>query len=132
MRIFLLVLCLALVLVQAARASCWTAVAYHAAAAALATGLGEVSSSAVCVYSPKANVTGMNDACPPPCMTLLAATYGDCYCRDPVYRPLSWDADKLVYNMTVAQMFLLVATPRFAASAYCRAWMDEREHDWKC
>jgi hypothetical protein len=123
-------LCLSL-LAPAAHASCWSAVAYHAAASALATGLGDIGSSAVCLYS-SVNKTALNSQCPAPCMALLAATWGDCYMLDCRYQPKAWDSDALVYNMTVAQMFILIATPRYAASAYCRAWLGEREHEWKC
>ena len=132
-------LCLLLLLlwIGAASASCWSAVGYHAAASALATGLGDMSSSAVCVYSAKVNSSATNAECPPPCKALLAAAWGDCYCRDPAYQPLSWGADKLVYNLTVAQMFLLVGTPRYTAAeveeavAPLRARIAELEAQFK-
>jgi hypothetical protein len=77
-------------------------------------------------------VTHLDDECSPPCKALLAAAWGDCYCRDPSYRPLAWDADAVVYNLTVAQMFQLVASPRHVPSATCRTWMNDNREAWQC
>jgi len=127
------VLCLCLtVLTALAQASCWTALPYHAAAIALATGIGDMSSSAVCVYAVRGNSSSTDNECPPPCKALLVATWGDCYCRDPTYRPLACGADKLVYNLTVGQMFQLLATQRYTAAAYCRNWLGDNSHIWQC
>jgi hypothetical protein len=125
---------LALLLLLAATlagASCWTAAGYHAAAATLATGLGAVGSSGVCLYS-LTNRSALDKECPPPCRALIMATWGSCYKIDPSYQPESIGSDSLVYNMTVCQMFQLVGTPKWAASAYCRAWMQGEASSWKC
>lgn len=123
---------LVLVLVATSTASCWSALGYHAAASALATGIGDLQSAGVCVYNVKGNNSALDAECPPPCKALLVAVWGDCYCQTPSYRPLAWGADKLVYNMTVRQMFDMLATRRYVAAAYCREWLGDNTHVWEC
>lgn len=129
-RVFFMMACVAAL----AGATCWSAVVYHAAATAFATGVGDTGSAAVCVYSRRDNtsVTGLDNECAPPCKALLTAVWGDCYCRDPAYRPLAWDADALVHNLSVAQVFLLLAAPRPVASATCRTWLNDNRASWQC
>jgi len=105
---------------------CWTAGPYHIAASALALGIGNVSSSSVCVYGANEN---LNPTCPLPCQTLLRATWGDCYCRDPTYKPDV--GDSVVRPMNVRQIFELLATSAKQKGATCRDWLQENP-DWKC
>eukprot|EP01127_Copromyxa_protea_P002364 TRINITY_DN1224_c0_g1_i1.p1 TRINITY_DN1224_c0_g1~~TRINITY_DN1224_c0_g1_i1.p1 ORF type:complete len:121 (-),score=18.42 TRINITY_DN1224_c0_g1_i1:113-475(-) len=102
----------------------------QASAAALATGIGSVSSSAVCVYG---NAT-LNNDCPLPCQGLLLAIVGDCYCRNPNYQPSSIRVDPKIKNMTVYQMYLSLATSRYFRGATCRNWLNEPDNqaDWNC
>lgn len=106
---------------------CWGSGAYHLAAEGLAIGIGPIDSSAVCVYGISAS---LDEECPLPCQTLLAATWGDCYCRHPGYKPKSFGANGLIKPMSTHEMFRFLAED--APHATCRVWLNENKGDWEC
>jgi hypothetical protein len=112
-------------------AFCWGSGVYHLAAEALAIGIGPVDSSAVCVYG---SSSSLDEECPLPCQTLLAAAWGDCYCRNPGYKPKSFGANGLIKPMSVHEMYRFLAEPihEDAKHATCRIWLNENEEDWNC
>jgi len=108
---------------------CWTSAAYHVASQAFAVGVGDPSSNSVCIYG---NNTRLSYDCPLACETLISATWGDCYCNDPNYRPDAFGADPLIKPMTVYQVFSVLATSKYATGANCRLWMAGRNSSWTC
>ena len=117
-------------IVARGKAFCWGSGVYHVSAEALAIGIGSVDSSAVCVYG---NVRSLDDECPLPCQTLLASTWGDCYCRSPGYKPKSFGANGLIKPLSVHEMYRFLALFSVEAPfATCRVWLNENKGDWNC
>jgi len=113
-------------------AFCWTSGPYHIAASALAVGVGNLTSSSVCVYGNNAN---LNNECPFPCQALIVATWGDCYCRDMDYQPNAGRADPVIKSLSVKQVFsFLAGTNNAYAGNSCRTWMSNSDQvaKWKC
>lgn len=110
---------------------CWGSGIYHVAAEALAMGIGPIDSQAVCVYG---NLKDLDAECPLTCQTLLATAWGDCYCRNPNYKPKSFDADNAIKNLSVYDMFKFLSenTQTDAPHATCRLWLKEKKQDWHC
>jgi len=122
----------ALTLVASVNAFCWTSGPYHLAASALAIGVGNFSSSSVCVYGNNPNI---NNDCPFPCQALITATWGDCYCQDPNYLPNAAGADPVIKPMSVQQVFSFMAGMNNAYTGNsCRQWMSNSDQaaKWKC
>jgi len=102
---------------------------YHLASKAFAEGVGLLNTSSPCVYG---NASISNSSCPVTCKTLIVATWGDCYCKDPFYTPKV--SDFLVRNLTVFDIFQLLSTSKWSKSANCRDWLNEADQVkmWKC
>jgi len=114
-------------------AICISNVAYHQAAKALGYGMGNVSTSSVCRYG---NVQGLNTQCPTLCSSLITATWGDCYCKEPNYKPGNVSND-LINQLTVQQYFLFFAYPQSFGFNYqinCNAYMLQPSSmkKWQC
>lgn len=112
-------------------AFCWGSGIYHVAAEALGIGIGPIDSSAVCVYG---NLKELDDECPLSCQTLLISAWGDCYCRNPHYKPKSFGANGLIKPLSVLEMYRFLASPIHddAPHATCRTWLNENKEDWQC
>ena len=109
----------------------------------LAVGIGKIDSDAVCVYDSK--LSDLDEECPLSCRSLVASVLGDCYDRNPNYRPPSRDdsllfsqtVDPAVKGKTVRETLSLIAglsyaeddEPRRSASPFqhftCRLWLHE-------
>lgn len=69
---------------------------------ALHQGVGNVASHGACIYGA---TTILDGSCPLPCQALITATWGDCYCQDPSYKPGNGDFS----TMSVEQVFGIIA-----------------------
>jgi len=123
------------VLLAVVSAFCWTQGPYHIASGALAVGVGNVSSASVCVYS--TDNPQFDSSCPLPCQALIAATWGDCYCRDPNYQPQAAGADNFIRPFSVFQIFqFLAGEGPFGLKFYanCRNWIADPNQRklWTC
>lgn len=94
----------------------------------LAVGIGPIDSSAVCVFG---SVKGLDEECPLSCQSLLMTAWGDCYQRNPDYRPRAFGASAQIKSMSVYQMFQFIAEPSIVAPhATCRNWLVENKEEW--
>lgn len=134
---------------QLSSATCWSSFFYHADADALALSIGPIESKAVCVYGSNPE---LDEECPLPCQLLLYACMGDCYKRNPDYRPDFWFSDlgKLRRWSSVREMFFslagkdhVIVAPRSSNKtdthkeprkifkhASCRLWLLGCEEEW--
>lgn len=123
-------------LVPSVEGTCWSSSFYHVAARALITGIGPVRSNAPCVFGKD---VGLNDECPPPCWSLIVATLGECYVRDPSYVPRSLDGETSFpfKNKTVEEIMHMIRRPftgkenggsreeEIGAGMTCRNYLEE-------
>eukprot|EP01108_Squamamoeba_japonica_P000286 TRINITY_DN1056_c0_g1_i1.p3 TRINITY_DN1056_c0_g1~~TRINITY_DN1056_c0_g1_i1.p3 ORF type:complete len:127 (-),score=38.29 TRINITY_DN1056_c0_g1_i1:60-440(-) len=121
---------LVLALVAAASASCWSAVPYHLAAKAFAEGTGNVTSQSACKYG---SLPQLNSVCPTACLTLLKATWGDCYCNDQAYQPSV--SNPFIAGLTVEQIYeVLAGSFGGFQGANCRQYLAQpaTQSKWRC
>lgn len=129
--IFALLLLLVCCNVRLAESFCLGSGIYHLAAEALSVGIGPLDSDAVCVYG---NNKDLDEDCPFSCQALLTSAWGDCYCRNPDYKPKSFAANGLLRPLSVYETFKFMAQllhPE-APHATCRIWLNEHKADWTC
>jgi hypothetical protein len=105
------------------------------AAKALAIGIGDLTSAGVCVYGLH---DGLNDDCPISCKGLITATWGDCYCRNPQYKPDTVDVDDILAPMDVHGLFAFIngSSSKYGTkwNATCRSWIGQEAETkmWMC
>ena len=125
-------LAILLVLSAVANGFCFSRAGYYVASKALAIGVGDITTHAACKFT---NATGisLNGDCPPQCALLVRSTWGDCYCSEPLYEPLTGDPP--INQFSVYQIFAFFAQPSTAAvQMQCRNWMQTPSStaSWKC
>jgi hypothetical protein len=94
-------------------------------------GTGNSTSQSACKYS--STDTSFNNVCPTACVALLKATWGDCYCADPLYQPSV--SNPFIAGLTVQQIYEVLAGS-FAGlpGANCRTWLQQptQQASWRC
>jgi len=115
--------------ISVAMGICFSNIPYHLAADALSVGVGNLTSSSVCIYGKN---PALDNECGPPCKLLLSAVWGDCYCKEPYYKPNASRADSFVRKLNVREIFELLGTYKHTNGATCRKWLEERERSWRC
>lgn len=104
---------------------------YHLAAKAFAEGTGNSTSQSACKYAQ--TDPSFNSVCPTACAALIKATWGDCYCQDPLYQPSV--SNPFIAGLTTQQIYeVLAGAFGHFAGANCRQWLQQptQQSQWRC